>query len=220
MPGGPFVHVTILTARPPRPIAPGRRRADPPDHARRGRGPPAGAADGDDRSDADTARPRRPGGRRRQAWALADQASSPAAGRPPACRPVPLRRPARPAGDVFAGRTTVAAVRLTTARPGARALGLPDGDDDLVVCLAVPRSALTDICRWLVPVLPPAPLLVHPRRPACGRCSTTTAPWRRATPSSASPLADTSARFLDGQTILVVPDEAASVTTGARLAAR
>ena len=109
-----------------------------------------------------------------------------------------------PLAETFSCPTTVAAAPHDTS--GARALGLL-GADGLVVCLAVPRAALAGICGWLLPVLPPGAPLVHvsaslraplddlrslaPGRPVIG----------------VHPLADTSARFLDGQTILVVPDE-------------
>lgn len=118
-----------------------------------------------------------------------------------------------PLADAFACRTTVAAAPDDAA--GARALGLPDGDDaDLVVCLAVPRSALTNICRWLVPVLPADAPLLH----VSASLRAPLDDLRTLAPShpvvGVHPLADTSARFLDGQTILVVPDEGDPATGG------
>jgi len=111
-----------------------------------------------------------------------------------------------PLADAFACRTTIAAAPGDDA--GARALGLPDGDDtDPVVCIAVPRSALTDICRWLLPVLPAGAPLVHVSASLRAPLDDlrTLAPTHPVV--GVHPLADTSARFLDGQTILVVPDE-------------
>ena len=123
-----------------------------------------------------------------------------------------------PLADAFACRTTIAAAPDDVA--GARSLRLPDeAGADLVVCLAVPRSALTNICRWLVPVLPAGAAIVH----VSASLRAPLDDLRTLAPTHAvvgvHPLADTSARFLDGQTILVVPDEGDPSTGGDAAAA-
>ena len=206
-PEAPFVHVTILTAHGrPRPIARGRRRVTAltmPD-------------EGDPVDGAPVADPDRPrhlmvvGAAAGMGRWLTEHVF--AAGPWDRAFLVDQERfvdLVAPLADAFACRTTVTAAPDDAV--GARALGLPDGEDaDLVICLAVPRSALTSICRWLVPVLPTGAPLIH----VSASLRAPLDDLRTLAPShpvlGVHPLADTSARFLDGQTILVVPDEGAA----------
>ncbi|HYF45740.1 MAG TPA: prephenate dehydratase domain-containing protein [Acidimicrobiales bacterium] len=82
---------------------------------------------------------------------------------------------------------------------------LPDAD--VAVCLAVPADALANVCRWLLPLLPAdAPLLhVAPRLGPALEELQQLAPDHPVL--GAHPLFDSSARELDGQTVLVVPGD-------------
>lgn len=104
----------------------------------------------------------------------------------------------------------------TAAVPDGHPAGLRDlltgraielATSGLVVCLAVPRSALPQVGTWLDPLVAPGAPLLHVSASLGPSLADLRRQWPGRSVFGAHPLFDSSARGLDGQTILVVPDE-------------